>query len=97
MASPHIMCASLSEVELIQTPINNKQQGDNPVSEEQLRNAEFSPSARLAYLFVLLSKHHTIKALTEFYILLTVHLDVILVNDQLHALFLNAFHASTCF
>jgi hypothetical protein len=26
-----------------------------------------------------------------FYILLTVHLDVILVNDQLHALFLNVF------
>jgi hypothetical protein len=43
-----------------QTPINNKQQGDNPVSEEQNRNAEYSPSARLAYLFVLLSKHHII-------------------------------------
>jgi hypothetical protein len=27
----------------------------------------------------------------EFYILLTVHLDVILVNDQLDALFLNVF------
>jgi hypothetical protein len=56
------MCASLSEVELIQTPINNEQQGDNSVSEEQHRNAEFSPSARLAYLFVLLSKHHIINA-----------------------------------
>jgi hypothetical protein len=56
------MCASLSEVELIQTPINNEQQGDNPVSEEQNRNAEFSPSARLDYLFVLLSEHHIINA-----------------------------------
>jgi hypothetical protein len=36
--------------------------------------------------------------ITEFYILLTVHLDVILVNDQLDALFLMYFfHASTCF
>jgi hypothetical protein len=33
-----------------------------------------------------------------FYILLTVHLDVILVNDQLDALFsMYLFHASTCF
>jgi hypothetical protein len=33
-----------------------------------------------------------------FYVLLTVHLDVILVNDQLDALFLNVFiYASTCF
>jgi hypothetical protein len=29
--------------------------------------------------------------LSQFYILLTVHLDVILVNDQLDALFLNVF------
>jgi hypothetical protein len=34
----------------------------------------------------------------QFYILLTVHLDAILGNDQLDALFLNAFiYASTCF
>jgi hypothetical protein len=34
----------------------------------------------------------------EFYILLTVHLDVILVNDQLDALFFSIlFHAFTCF
>jgi hypothetical protein len=33
-----------------------------------------------------------------FYILLTVHLEVILVNDQLDALFsMFLFHASTCF
>jgi hypothetical protein len=33
-----------------------------------------------------------------FYILLTVHLDAILDNDQLDALFLNVFiYASTCF
>jgi hypothetical protein len=33
-----------------------------------------------------------------FYILMTVHLDVILVNDQLDALFsMYLFHASTCF
>ena len=33
-----------------------------------------------------------------FYILLTVHLEVILDNNQLNALFLNVlFHASTCF
>jgi hypothetical protein len=50
-------------VELIQTPINNEQQEDNPMSEEQHRNAEFSPSARLAYLFALLSKHHIINPL----------------------------------
>jgi hypothetical protein len=31
---------------------------------------------------------------SEFYILLTVHLDVILVNDQLDALFLNVFISS---
>jgi hypothetical protein len=38
-------------------------------------------------------RHFTwrIKYLLEFYILLTVHLDVILVNDQLDALFLNGF------
>jgi hypothetical protein len=36
--------------------------------------------------------------LLAFYILLTVHLDVILVNDQLDALFsMYLFHASTCF
>jgi hypothetical protein len=35
--------------------------------------------------------------ISEFYILLTVHLDVILVNDQLDALFsMYLFHASTC-
>ena len=35
---------------------------------------------------------HTCQILTVvFYILLTVHLDVILVNDQLDALFLNVF------
>jgi hypothetical protein len=35
---------------------------------------------------------------SKFNILLTVHLDVILVNDQLDALFLMyLFHASTCF
>jgi hypothetical protein len=34
----------------------------------------------------------------ELYILLTVHLDSVLVNDQLDALFLNVFmYASTCF
>jgi hypothetical protein len=34
----------------------------------------------------------------SFYILLTVHLDVILVNDQLHELFsMYLFHTSTCF
>jgi hypothetical protein len=34
----------------------------------------------------------------EFYVLLTVHLDAILGNDQLDALFLNVFiYASTCF
>jgi hypothetical protein len=34
----------------------------------------------------------------EFYILLTVHLDAILVNDQLDALFsVYLFQASTCF
>jgi hypothetical protein len=33
-----------------------------------------------------------------FYILLTVHIDAILGNDQLDALFLNVFiYASTCF
>jgi hypothetical protein len=33
----------------------------------------------------------------EYYILLTVHLDVVLVNDQLDALFsMYLFHASTC-
>jgi hypothetical protein len=37
--------------------------------------------------------------ITEFYILLPVHLDAILGNDQLDALFLNVFisYASTCF
>jgi hypothetical protein len=29
----------------------------------------------------------TINSIISFYILLTVHLDVILVNDQLHAIF----------
>jgi hypothetical protein len=32
-----------------------------------------------------------VKGIREFYVLLTVHLDVILVNDQLDALFLNVF------
>jgi hypothetical protein len=41
----------------------------------------------------------TIFFFLEFYILLTVHLDVILVNDQLDALcfLMYLFHASTCF
>jgi hypothetical protein len=33
----------------------------------------------------------------EFYILLTVHLDVILANDQLDYFLMYLFHASTCF
>jgi hypothetical protein len=37
-----------------------------------------------------------IKFLAEFYILLTVHLDVILVNAQLDALFLNVFISCLC-
>ena len=38
------------------------------------------------------------KVLSSFYVLLTVHLDVILVNDQLDALFsIYLFHAPTSF
>jgi hypothetical protein len=38
------------------------------------------------------------RGIHEFYILLTVHLDAIMGNDQLDALFLNLFiYASTCF
>jgi hypothetical protein len=39
-----------------------------------------------------------INASFDFYILLTVHLDAILDNDQLDALYLNVFiYTSTCF
>jgi hypothetical protein len=39
-----------------------------------------------------------INNVVQFYVLLTVHLDAILGNDQLDPLFLNVFiYASTCF
>ena len=47
---------------------------------------------------ITMTKVITSKNIPEFYILLTVHLDVILVNDQLDALFSKyLFHACTCF
>jgi hypothetical protein len=42
------------------------------------------------------STNHSIKLISKFYVLLTVHLDVILVNDQLDALFLNVFISRLC-
>jgi hypothetical protein len=65
MASPHIMCASLSEVELTQTPTNKAERAlpmTITVSEKQHSNVEFSPSAKLVCVLVLLFKHHIMQA-----------------------------------
>jgi hypothetical protein len=54
-------------------------------------NAACSKCQIMVYTF-------SLNTIFTFYILLTVHLDVILVNDQLEALFLMyLFHGSTCF